>query len=117
MRIGASPIDIDARATSLAQRAGHWPPRPYFDHDDLLHHGRELVLLSPLEARITHLLVDNIGGLVAHATIARVGWPTTDPAVKTVAITMRRVRHRLASIGLGLVAVPRLGWLLERPAH
>jgi hypothetical protein len=114
VRAGADPLDVDARDLTLFLRASRLPPPAYFDDDDLLRYGRALVLLSPLETRVAHVLVEHGGHVVSANVVTQAGWPTGSPAPNTVAIAMRRLRDRLRPAGLVLKVVTSRGWMLER---
>ncbi len=117
VRSDAEEIDRGARAFTLSLRATRLPPPPHFDDDGLLRYGRELVMLSPLETRVTAVLLERIGHVVATEALARAGWPGGAPAPNTVLVTMRRLRNRLRSVGLALTIVATRGWMLEDPAR
>jgi hypothetical protein len=112
-RADAPAADLRAREVTLALRAIRRPPAPHFDDDGLLRYGRELVLLSPLESRLAHVLVAHLGQVVAPDTVAEAGWPDGTPVPNTVAVTLRRLRDRLRPAGLALTAVASRGWMLE----
>ena len=76
-------------------RADRRPPPPHFDDDGLLRYGRQLVLLSPVESRVAHVLVERLGQVVAPDIVTSAGWTDGAPATNTVAVTLRRLRDRL----------------------
>ena len=117
VRLTADEDDVRAREITLALRAERRPPPPFFDDDGLLRFGRALVLLSPLETRVTAVLVDHLGQVVGRDAVVEAGWPEATPPANTVAVTMRRVRDRLRAVGLTVRVVRSHGWMLEAPAR
>ncbi|WP_225826532.1 helix-turn-helix domain-containing protein [Streptomyces naphthomycinicus] len=79
------------------------------------HFGGRSVQLSPLQAVVLEVLVDNFGELVAHEDLQRRvavrGRP--DPSRNAMHIQMMRVRRRIASLGLAVTTVWGRGYVPE----
>jgi DNA-binding response OmpR family regulator len=115
IRVTASDEDLAARVASLAARADrHRPSVPVVDEDGVLRFGESWVALPPVEARLTHALVERFGAVVGRGALARVGWPDHAPRRNALDVHMLRLRRRLISVGLTVRTVRSRGYLLER---
>ncbi|HET6793373.1 MAG TPA: uroporphyrinogen-III synthase [Acidimicrobiales bacterium] len=73
--------------------------------------GSDVVRLSFRERMVLEALVDAAGGVVPKAALLRIiGRASSDP--HAVEVVMARLRRRLATVGLGAVAVPKRGYRL-----
>jgi DNA-binding response OmpR family regulator len=115
IRMPATEADLAARVTALAARADrHLPRVPAVDADGVLRFGDAWVALPPVEARLSHALVDRFGCVVARGALARVGWPEGAPRRNVLDVHMLRLRRRLVEVGLTIRTVRSRGYLLER---
>jgi hypothetical protein len=114
------PLDADeigARSRVLADRARDVSPRPVglvLDADGMLHHGSRWVALAPLEGRVLAELLACPGQVVSRAALCGAGWRGAAPAdPQAVDGVVRRLRRRLAPLGVGIHTVSGAGYLLD----
>lgn len=113
IRLPADDIDVRARAEQLILRSRrHLPARPVLD-GGVLRVGERWVALSPLESRLTAILLERMGAVVSRDTLARIGWPAGTKARNTLDVHVVRLRRRLGSVGLAIHTVRSRGYLLE----
>ncbi|MBW3574785.1 MAG: winged helix-turn-helix domain-containing protein [Actinobacteria bacterium] len=113
IRLPASEADLQARAESLVARCQqHLGLRPTLD-EGVLRVGDDWVSLSPLEARLTSLLLKKMGAVVSREALARAGWPAGPGARNTLDVHLARLRRRLDAVGLSVHTVRSRGYLLE----
>lgn len=113
IRVPADDVDLKARTENLAIRGqSHQPLRPLLDAG-VLRVGPRWVSLSPLEARLTAVLLDRMDTVVSRDALARAGWPEGSGARNTLDVHAVRLRRRLASVGLAVRTVRARGYLLE----
>jgi DNA-binding response OmpR family regulator len=114
IRAPASEEDLAARLASLAARVSrHRPSTPAVDADGVLRFGDTWVALPPVEARLTHALIDRYGSVVGRGALVRVGWPDATPRRNALDVQMLRLRKRLVAVGLTIRTVRSRGYLLE----
>jgi len=112
VRLPALDDDVRARAVTLMQRAdAHAAARPLLDADVVRFRGAS-VALPPIEARLTGVLVDRFGAVVAREALAAAGWPLSAPGRNALDVHMLRLRRRLAPCGLTIRTVRSRGYLL-----
>jgi hypothetical protein len=114
-----TPIDVDeltARADRLIARARDLgAARTRVDEDDLLHVGDDLVVLSPLEARLVRALIGSMGRLVSRGELAAAVWPEGPPAdPRALDNRVKAVRARIARLPLRIHTVHGRGLVLEQ---
>lgn len=113
IRLPADDVDVKARAEHLIVRSRrHLPVSPSLE-GGVLRVGETWVALSPLEARLTAILLERMGAVVSRDTLARTGWPMGAKARNTLDVHVVRLRRRLASVGLAIHTVRSRGYLLE----
>lgn len=118
VRLPGDPVDIEARRSLLCRR---WAPpasQPALDEDGVLRHGRRLVILPPVEARLAACLLREVDGVVAREVLLEAGWPerrSGDAAVDARALDgrIKLLRRRLAPLGLTIHTVRGVGFLLQ----
>jgi DNA-binding response OmpR family regulator len=113
IRLPADELDVKARSEHLVVRSRRQlTVTPSLDAG-VLRVGDEWVSLSPLEARLTAVLLERIGVVVSRDTLARTGWPAGTNARNTLDVHVARLRRRLGSVGLAIHTVRSRGYLLE----
>jgi DNA-binding response OmpR family regulator len=113
IRLPADDVDVKARVEHLIQRSQrHLPVTPSLENG-VLRVRETWVALSPLEARLTAILLERMGAVVSRDTMARTGWPEGTRARNTLDVHVVRLRRRLASVGLAIHTVRSRGYLLE----
>ncbi len=113
---GADPCEINLRAETLANR---WPlspepARPVIEDGDVLRFGGDWVALSATEVKALRVLLDHFDHCVARdqletCTGARPGSSALNSLVK-------RLRHRLAPLGLTVNNIHARGYVLSTRA-
>ena len=113
IRVPALEIDLRARADNLMARCEqHLGVLPTLE-GGVLRVGDGWVSLSPLEARLTALLIKKMGAVVSREALARAGWPAGAGARNTLDVHLARLRRRLSPVGLSVHTVRSRGYLLE----
>jgi DNA-binding response OmpR family regulator len=113
IRLPADAVDLKARVESLATRSRtHHLVAPSLD-GGVLRVGKRWVPLSPLEARLTAVLLERMDTVVSRDMLARAGWPEGTSARNTLDVHAVRLRRRLTSVGLAIRTVRARGYLLE----
>lgn len=114
MRTPADPIDLRARADAVRRRAR--PVEilvPILDEDGLLRVGTSWVALTPSQAPVVHILLENLGKVVRFddvvAACEAAGASGHPSSVRTL---VNRLSARLRAVGLDLVSVRRRGLVL-----
>lgn len=107
--------ELHARADRLVARLnGRRPGSVAIDEDDVLRIDRRRVILSPLEARLLRVLLDEAGRVVTRDQLARAVWPEgppTDP--RALDNRVKVTRARLGGAPLRIHTVRGRGFLLE----
>lgn len=84
------------------------------DADGLLHRGERWVALPPRELAVLATLLSEPGTMVARAKLTEaVAAAGRDGGSRTVDNVIRRVRKRIAPLGIAVCAVRGAGFLLE----
>lgn len=110
----ASDDEVRQRARALSLRARvHGASRPVLDPDGVLRRGGLSVLLPPIDARLTALLLERSGAVVSRQELARAGWPGARPGRSSLDVQVMRLRRRLAPAGLVVRTVRSRGYLLD----
>ncbi len=113
IRLPADDVDVSARSEQLIVRCRrHLGITPALD-GGVLRVGTEWVSLSPLEARLTAILLDRMGAVISRDALVRAGWPAGTNARNTLDVHLVRLRRRLAAVGLSIHTVRSRGYLLE----
>lgn len=113
VRRDADPADIEARIGTLRRRAGEPSHRPVVDGSGMLHHHGRWVALSPIEARITSVLLARFGAVVGRHALARASRSADESNRNRLDVQMVRVRRRLAPLGLEIRTVRSRGYVLQ----
>jgi Transcriptional regulatory protein, C terminal len=115
LQLPGSADDLLTRARTLAGRARTaGMVLTYVDSDDVLRVGDRLAVLSPVEARIMRILLENVGRVVSRERINRELWPwkhTTD--FGTLNSRVRLLRTHIDKLPLRIHTVRRRGLLLQ----
>jgi two-component system, OmpR family, response regulator len=116
VRTPTDPEDLGARSRELHRRATDVVPQaPTIDDQGLLWVGRRWVDLTPAQAPVVSLLVENLERVVRYeavvSTYERVGGSSHAASVRTL---LTRIGHRVRPVGLDLVTVRRRGVLLTQ---
>ncbi len=113
IRVPADDVDLEARAESLVLRSrAHHLVVPSLEAG-VLRVGDRWVPLSPLEARLTEVLLERMDTVVSRDVLVRAGWPEGTSARNTLDVHAVRLRRRLTSVGLAIRTVRARGYLLE----
>lgn len=84
------------------------------DDDDVLRAGSRLVPLSPMDAELIRLLLDQAGRIVTRQELERSLWPDAMPTdVRALDNRLKRLRLRLVGLPLRIHTVRGRGFLLE----
>jgi hypothetical protein len=117
------PLDADeltVRAAVLASRARDVPARPanlVIDDEGMVHHGARWAVLAPMERRLLAELLACPAQVVSRAVLHTAGWQDTRPAdPRAVDGVIRRLRRRLAPLGVTIHTVAGSGYLLDHGA-
>ncbi|WP_426571414.1 winged helix-turn-helix domain-containing protein [Aquihabitans sp. McL0605] len=113
------PLELDEliartdRLIARSRRAGSVFTR--VDEDDVLRVGDDMVVLSPLEARLLRPLIDSMGMLVTRDELIEAIWPEDVPAdPRALDNRTKAVRQRIEGLPLRIHTVRGRGLLLER---
>jgi len=112
LRIRIATVAARARARARAAAA---PPRvPLPDADGILRTELGWVALPPIEERLCARLAAEAGLVVRRADLAAAAWPERPPAdPRALDGVVRRLRRRVAPLGLAIHTVAGRGFLLE----
>jgi hypothetical protein len=111
VRLPADQRDVAARLQTLATRAERLAPM--VDGSDRLLYRNRWVGLSPTEARLAKVLVQNFEHVVHEADLGRHGWPDDEWPGPALRVHLTRLRQKLARIGLEIPSVRRHGVVLQ----
>jgi DNA-binding winged helix-turn-helix (wHTH) protein len=115
IRLPADDLDLRVRVEALRRRTDNdMGAVPLLDDDGVLRLGDRWVSLPPVEARLTHALLDRFGAVVSRESLARAGWPGGSPGRNALDVHVLRLRRRLSSLRLAIRTVRSRGYLLER---
>ncbi|HEV7758510.1 MAG TPA: winged helix-turn-helix domain-containing protein [Acidimicrobiales bacterium] len=117
VRYPLDPDELAIRIATLVHRASGVAPRAttlVLDDDGVLHADDRWVALSLLEARLLAALLERPGELVHRPTLVRTAWPDGAPAdERALDGVLKRLRRRVAPLGVRIHTVNGLGLLLE----
>jgi DNA-binding response OmpR family regulator len=114
VRLPAADCDVKARIRSLRRRAIALPPRPLLDGSGRLIYEGRWVELAPVEERLAVPLVASFGRVISDRRLIAAGWPDGPPADGTLRPRVSRLRRRVATLGLDVMAVRAQGYCLQR---
>jgi two-component system OmpR family response regulator len=112
VRLPVDDRDLCVRVAAL-QRLGARPPEPTLDEFDVLWRGDRWVALAPIEARLLDALLAECGAVVSRCDLGSAAWPGGVPGARAVDARLRRLRSRIAPLGLAIHNVHRRGLMLE----
>jgi DNA-binding response OmpR family regulator len=112
IRLPADDSEMWARVESLRQR---WeaPRKPRLDENGVLTWGDRWVALSPIEARLTAVMLEKFSSMVSPHSLVVATKGTGDVRRNSLDVQLHRLRRRLAPIGLVIRTVRRRGYVLE----
>ncbi len=117
IRLPLDPDELAIRSATLVQRAREVVPRSIsllLDADGVLHVRDRWVGLAPLESRVLALLLERPGELLHRPELVRAAWPDTVPAdERAIDGVVKRLRRRVAPLGVRIHTVTGQGFLLE----
>jgi two-component system OmpR family response regulator len=113
VRLPADERDVAARMLTLTRRLDPAADRPRVDASGRLLYRNAWVALSPTEARLASVLVENYEAVVPEAELGRRGWPTGDWGGNALRVHVTRLRRRLSPLGLEVRAVRLQGFVLQ----
>ncbi len=115
VRLPAHERDIAARVLGLSGRLS--PPKPLVDENNRLLFSGQWVALSPIEARMAAVLVEQFGTVVSTQEICDRGWEgicePDKPSETALRVHLTRLRKRIAPLGLELRTVRLKGSVLQ----
>jgi hypothetical protein len=112
IRLPADDLDIWRRVVGLQHRVRRLPP-PTIDEYGLLRRGTAWVSLAPIEARILALLLEKPGSVCSRERLERAAWPDGVGSAHSLTAYIKRVRRRIAALGLAIRTVRQRGYFLE----
>lgn len=113
VRLPVSDDDVRVRIHRLRDSASRLPPRPLLSGDGRLIYQGRWVSLPPRDERIARPLVDSYLEAVADEALLAAGWPAGDASPATLRPRISRLRRRIATLGLRVVALRGLGYALQ----
>jgi hypothetical protein len=111
VRTPADPIEVHARVAVLKRRAAR--TRPTLDDSGRLHVGSRWLDLTPIEYRLTGVLLERFGSVVSREVLLRAGWSDPRSSMNQLDVTILRLRRRLEPAGLQLYTVRSSGYALD----
>jgi DNA-binding winged helix-turn-helix (wHTH) protein len=113
LRRPADPEDILARVETLQRRAAANDPELRLDADGLLWRGQQWVPLAPVEIRIMTALLEEPSRVVTRAELNAAVWPVGAPGSRALDTRLKKLRVRVALLGLQIVNVRQRGFFLR----
>ena len=113
IRLPAREDELEVRVATLATRERVLTAHPTVDADGLIWYRGQWIALSPIEHALVAALVDRFGAVVSHETLVWRAWTGRQPTCNALYVHMRRVRRRIAVLGLEVRTVWGLGYLLQ----
>jgi Transcriptional regulatory protein, C terminal len=116
VRAGVDPVELYVRRERLRRQQARLAPAR-FDEDGLLRRGDRWVAVTPLERRVVEPLLARAGKAVGRAELLAMLAPgTAVDEHRTIDRVVRRVRVRIAPLGMSVRVVRGFGYLLETAA-
>lgn len=105
----------DLEANDLGATIAPPTPLPLLDGDGMLRSsdGR-VALLTPVDTRLVHLLLERCDHVVRRSELMAAGWPGRTVTNRAVDARVSRVRERLLHVGLHIATIRGVGYMLER---
>jgi DNA-binding response OmpR family regulator len=115
VRLPADERDVAARLLMLTRRLEPNDVEvPRVDASGRLLFRSAWVALSPTESRLASVLAENFEAIVPASELGRRGWPAGMWGNNALRVHVTRLRHRLAPLGLEVLAVRSQGFILQR---
>ncbi len=116
VRAGVDPVEIYTRRELLRRRQALRAPA-VLDEDGLLRRGGRWVAVSPLEQRVLVPLLARAGSMLTRAELLTATSPGAEADDRrTIDRVIRRLRLRLAPLGITIHTVRGCGFLLDMGA-
>jgi hypothetical protein len=113
VREGADPVEAYSRRELLRARQAQRAPVA-LDDDGLVRRGHRWAAVPPVELRVLVPLLDRAGSLVTRAELLAAARPgAVADSTRTLDRVVRRVRLRLAPLGIRVHTVRATGFLLD----
>lgn len=113
IRLPADEQDVYARVRRLGVwSASREAPSPVLLADRVLRRGDAMIVLTPLEAVLTAVLLDEPGRVVPRSRLEQAAWPDGEPNRRATDTHLYRLRRRLQGLGLAIAAVRGRGFAL-----
>jgi DNA-binding response OmpR family regulator len=115
LRTPADEDEIRIRLQTLRERAANHAAELALE-DGVLRVGHHVVVLPPIQARLTAALLERREAVVSRETLLRRGWPDEKPKDRNVLdVHLARLRRLVAGTGVEIRTVHRRGYLLTAP--
>lgn len=115
VRLPADDCDVRARLLSLSRRAANHPMVPALDDFGQLSYRGASVFVSPVDQRLTEVLVEEFGTAVRDAVLMDRAWPGGSTEA-TLRVHISRLRRRVSQLGLTITSVRNVGYVMHEPA-
>lgn len=114
IRLPASEVDVAARVQALTDAGSDSPAVPLLDKENgVLRMGSDWVVVPPVEARLTAVMLERFGAVVSRDDLTRAGWGTTVTRRNSLDVHMLRLRRRVAELNLEIRTVRSRGYLMQ----
>jgi two-component system response regulator TctD len=114
IRLPADERDVSARLRALAERTARSLEQTVLVDGRCVRRGPLTLTLSPAEAQFASVLFADPGLIVSRADIVHAIWGATDPpSARAIDDIAYRLRRRLATIGIDLVAARGRGFTVR----
>lgn len=120
IRPNAGPTEVAARTARLddqGRRTITAPrrPLPLLDGDGILRSATgRFVILTPVDTRLVHLLLDRCDHVVRRPDLKAAGWPAQTVTDRAIDARISRVRPKLLCVGLQITTIRGIGYMMER---
>lgn len=120
IRPTASPMEVTVRTARLEDHspqaiAAPRTPLPLLDGDGILRSATgRLVMLTPVDTRLVHLLLDRCDHVVRRPDLKAAGWPAQTVTDRAIDARISRVRPKLLGVGLQITTIRGIGYMMER---
>ena len=100
IRLPAREDELEVRVATLARREKALTAHPTVDADGLIWYRGQWIALSLIEHALVAALVDRFGTTVSHEALLWRAWTGRQLTCNALYVHMRRVRRRIAVLGL-----------------
>jgi DNA-binding response OmpR family regulator len=104
-------VIVNVREDDLLDRATD--PTPVLDSDGILRSEDTWVALSPIEARLARVFLDDPGRLLTRKVLGSAGWPDGVPNARSVDSRIKTLRRRVAPLGFRICTIRGRGYLAD----